>query len=209
IIFDNRGIGESTVASYDAPITIELMAQDTIELVKHLGIKRFNLFGGSMGGMIALCVALNIPSDLMLEKLIISASTAGITGRTNTKAYYKNEQLCKLPEINLPKSIQEQKDELLNSDEKYLVKYLLEHPDKLDKIAEIFVNTNTKRPFEIFKRQWEAIKQHNVVSRIQNIKVPTLIIHGEADEVIPIQDGELLDREIPKTKFHRIPDVGH
>lgn len=57
IVFDNRGIGESTVASYFEPITIELMAQDTIELVKHLGIKRFNLFGGSMGGRIALCVA--------------------------------------------------------------------------------------------------------------------------------------------------------
>ncbi|CAG8823088.1 5402_t:CDS:2, partial [Racocetra persica] len=73
IVFDNRGIGESTVASYDDPITIELMAQDTIELIKHLGIKRFNLCGGSMGGNIALCTALNVPSDLKLEKLIIGS----------------------------------------------------------------------------------------------------------------------------------------
>ncbi|CAG8617152.1 369_t:CDS:2, partial [Racocetra persica] len=206
IVFDNRGIGESTVASYYDPITIELMAQDTIELIKHLEIKRFNLFGGSMG-MIALCVALNIPSDLKLEKLIIGFSTARV--RPDSRWYQDAEQLYKLPELSFPKDIQKQKDLLLNSYEKYTVRYLLEHPDKLDKIVEIMVNTNTKRPFEIIKRQWEGAKQCNLVSRLHTIKVPTLIIHGEADEVTPIQDGEILDREIPNTQFYRIPNAEH
>ena len=43
-------MGESSVRSLDDPITHDLMAQDTIALVKHLGIKRFNLLGLSMGG---------------------------------------------------------------------------------------------------------------------------------------------------------------
>ncbi|CAG8542460.1 29387_t:CDS:10 [Gigaspora margarita] len=209
IIFDNRGIGESTVASYDDPITIELMAKDTIELVKHFGIKRFNLFGVSMGGMIALCVALNVPPDLKLEKLVIGAGFAQI--KSYLKKYQEIEELCKLPEMNHPKSIQEQKNMLLSS-ENDLAKYFFKHPDeldKLDKIAEIIFKTNDKRPIEIYKRQWEAIKQCNLVSRLQTIKVPTLIIHGEDDELIPIQEGELLDREIPNTQFYRIPNVGH
>jgi len=108
ILFDNHGMGESSVISSDT-ISIDLIVQDTITLVKYLGIKQFNLLGWSMGGKIwnlniqcpfndrlwltivkfpftcififififldhiALCVTLNIPSDLRLEKLIIYA----------------------------------------------------------------------------------------------------------------------------------------
>ncbi|CAG8460518.1 866_t:CDS:2 [Cetraspora pellucida] len=200
ITFDNRGIGESTVASYESPITIELMAQDTIELIRHLGIKRFNLYGASMGGNIALCVALNVPSDLKLEKLIIGSGFARF--KTDTKSYEIAEQIYNLPKMEYPKTIHEQKAMLLTS-EKDLTDYLLEHPDKFDKIAEIMLKTNANQ------RQWEAIKQSDLISRLQEIKVPTLIIHGEVDEIVPIDAAELLNREIPNTKFHRIPKVGH
>ncbi|CAG8760229.1 34866_t:CDS:2, partial [Racocetra persica] len=202
IVFDNRGIGESTVSSYDDPITIELMAQDTIELIRHLGIKRFNLFGGSMGGNIALCAALNVPSDLKLEKLIIGASFARI--KTDHKLYQSLDQLYKLPNMGYPKTIQEQRDMLLKSD-KDAADYLLKHPDKFDKIAEIIFNTNT----EICKRQWEAVKQFDVVSRLQEIKVPTLIVHGEVDDVVPIEEAELIAREIPNAQLYKIPNTGH
>ncbi|CAG8460500.1 865_t:CDS:2 [Cetraspora pellucida] len=185
LIFDNRGIGESTVASYDDPITIELMAQDTIELIRHLEIKRFNLFGGSMGGNIALCIALNVPSDIKLEKLIIGATFARI--RPDLKLYQSLERLYKLPNMGHPKTIQEQKDILLKSD-KDIVNYQLKHPDKFDKIAEIIFD---------------------IVSRLQEIKVPTLIIHGEIDDVVPIGEGELLAREIPNAQFYKIPKTGH
>ncbi|CAG8830639.1 7587_t:CDS:2, partial [Gigaspora rosea] len=49
IVFDNRGMGESSVVSQYDPISLDLMAQDTIALIKHLGIKRFNLLGWSSG----------------------------------------------------------------------------------------------------------------------------------------------------------------
>ncbi|CAG8536235.1 12737_t:CDS:2 [Racocetra fulgida] len=102
-----------------------------------------------------------------------------------------------------PKTIQEQKDTLLKI-EKCLTDYLLEHPDKFNKVAEIILSTNANRPFEIL-----TVKQTDLVSRLQEIKVPTLIIHGEIDEIVPIESAELLDREIPNTQFHKIPDVGH
>ncbi|CAG8708493.1 17466_t:CDS:2, partial [Gigaspora rosea] len=149
------------------------------------------------------------PSDLKLEKLIISAGSAQASA--GSKTYQELEQLCKSTEFTLPKTIQGQKDMLLYSS-KDLARYFLEHPDeidKLDKFAEIIVKTNNKRPFEIFKLQWEAIKHFNIVSKLNTIKVPTLIIHGEDDEVVPIQEGELIDREIPNTQFYRIPNVGH
>ena len=53
------------------------------------------------------------------------------------------------------------------------------------------------------------MKQFDIVSKLQTIKVPTLIIHGEVDKLVSIQEGELLAREIPDTIFVRIPKVGH
>ncbi|KAF0462070.1 alpha/beta hydrolase [Gigaspora margarita] len=202
IVFDNRGIGESTVVSQSDPITIELMAQDTTEFIKHLGIKKFNLFGGSMGGHIALHIALNIPPDLKLEKLVVGC---GFARHPNIE---QADKFFQLPEMNFPKTVQEQKDWLLKSEKSY-ADYLLEHPDKFDKIAEYLVSTNDIRPFEICKRQWEAVKKSDLTSRLHMIKVPTLIIHGEADELVPIKEAELLDREIPNTQLYRIPKVGH
>ncbi|RIA88507.1 Alpha/Beta hydrolase protein [Glomus cerebriforme] len=204
ILLDNRGIGESSVISSDDPISIDLMAQDIIALVKHLGIKRFNLLGWSMGGLIATFIALDVPSDLKLEKLVLIACTVQPIVNPSFETLYN------LPEFDFPKSIQEQRDAIPKKFEKNCVDYLLEHPDKFDKFAEIMFNT--RRPFEIFKRQWEAIKianNGNFVSKLSTIKVPTLLIHGEADESVSIEDSELLDREIPNTKFLRIPKAGH
>ncbi|CAJ0767251.1 19283_t:CDS:2, partial [Entrophospora sp. SA101] len=145
IVFDNRGNGESSVPSSKDPISIDLMARDTIALVKHLGIKQFNLLGWSMG------------------------------------ANQIFEDFYNLPELDPPKSVQEQKDMITAT----FSDYLLEHPDKLDKLAKL----NIHRPFEIYTQ--------------------TLLVHGEADDIVPIRESELLEREIPGAQFYRIPKVRH
>ncbi|KAF0561598.1 alpha/beta hydrolase [Gigaspora margarita] len=202
IIFDNRGMGESSVVSPYDPISMDLMAQDTIALVKHLGFKRFNLLGWSMGGRIAVHVASNIPSELELEKLIICSSSP----RPSTSSYFEN--LYNLPKPpDPPKNIQELKDEIIKTFEKSFVDYMVQHPDVFDKYAEIQFTSNC--PFEIFKRQWEAIKKAHVVSKLKVIKVPTLLIHGEADLVNSIKESEVFAREIANSKFIPIPKAGH
>ncbi|CAG8652883.1 12792_t:CDS:2, partial [Gigaspora rosea] len=205
IIFDNRGMGESNVVSPYDPISIDLMAQDTIALVKHLGFKRFNLLGWSMGGRIALHVASDIPSELELEKLIICSSST----RPPTTSYFEN--LYNLPKPpDPPKNIQGLKDEIMKifeKFEKYFVDYMIQHPDVFDKFAEIQFKSNC--PFEIFKRQWEAIKKADTLSKLKAIKVPTLLIHGEADQVNSIKESEVIAREIANSKFIPIPKVGH
>ncbi|CAG8533273.1 3822_t:CDS:2 [Paraglomus occultum] len=200
IVLDNRGIGESTVASETDPCSIELMAQDIIALIKHLAITKFNLLGWSMGGQIALCVALNIPPTLKLEKLIVCASWVHVSNASFDNLYH-------LPKWDYPKSLQEQRKEITVLFEKNFIDYLLKKPETFDKLTEVLFNS--RRPFEMFKRQWEAIKQSNFASKLHMIKVPTLIIHGEIDKLVSIQEGELLANEIPDAIFVRIPKVGH
>src|SRR6478752_9819864 len=59
LAFDNRGIGESEVPDY--PYTTPMLARDAIGLMKHLGIDNARVFGKSLGGAIAQCVALEAP----------------------------------------------------------------------------------------------------------------------------------------------------
>ncbi|CAG8808166.1 10795_t:CDS:2, partial [Racocetra persica] len=108
---------------------------------------------------------------------------------------------------DLPKNIQEQKDFFMRTYDKNFTDYMVEHPDIFDKYAEIEVTANY--PFEIFRRQWEAVKETNILPISKTIKVPTLLIHGEDDNVIPIKESELLACEIPNNKFILIPQAGH
>ncbi|RIB30054.1 Alpha/Beta hydrolase protein [Gigaspora rosea] len=108
------------------------MAEDTIALIRHLKIKRFNLLGWSMGGRIAVYFASNPPQDIELEKLIICSRFQKI---------FKNKKIIL---------------------EKHLKKVLL-------------------------KRQWEAIKEAEILSKLQKITVPTLIIHGKTDGAVSIK----------------------
>ena len=72
IVFDNRDSGKSSRCS--ANYTTESMAQDTLGLMDHLGIKQAHLLGTSMGGMIAQHVALMAPERL--KSLILAGTTS-------------------------------------------------------------------------------------------------------------------------------------
>ncbi|CAG8746438.1 40300_t:CDS:2 [Gigaspora margarita] len=207
IVFDNRGIGESTVASPNDPITLELLAQDTIGLIKHLGIKKFNLLGEAMA-RIGVLLSLNLSSDLKLEKLIIVNSAPRID--TNSKVVQAVEKLYQSSTLNFSKTVQEQKDEFLKGEhDPILAKYLLEHPDKLEQIAEIAINLAPRRPLEIVKRQWEANKSCDLTPRLKEIQTPTLIIHGESNTTVPIENAEIFNREIPNSELIKVPNAGH
>ncbi|CAG8640598.1 13913_t:CDS:1, partial [Gigaspora rosea] len=58
-------------------------------------------------------------------------------------------------------------------------------------------------------RQWEALKETNILSKSKTIKASTLLIHCEGDGMVPIKESEILARKIPNNKFISIPKGGH
>ena len=74
LVFDNRGAGRTDKP--DIPYSIEMMAEDTAELMKALAIERASLLGISMGGKIALALALRYPGRV--EKLILVSTSARV-----------------------------------------------------------------------------------------------------------------------------------
>src|SRR4051794_38668945 len=69
ITFDNRGVGASSGAT---PRTIEEMASDAVTLIRALGVDQVDLFGFSMGGMIAQVIAQQEPR--LVRKLILAGT---------------------------------------------------------------------------------------------------------------------------------------
>ncbi|CAG8633385.1 19195_t:CDS:2, partial [Gigaspora rosea] len=190
-------MGESNVVSPYDPISMDLMAQDTIALVKHLGFKRFNFLGWSMGGRIALHVTSDIPSELELEKLIICSSST----RPSTTSYFEN--LYNLPKPpDPPKNILELKDEIMKIFEK-IEKYF---DDYMFNIQTYLINLQKYNLQLIVHLRFSVA---DILSKLKAIKIPTLLIHGEVDQVNLIKESEVIAREIANSKFIPIPKVGH
>src|SRR5213080_2719915 len=72
LAFDNRGAGRTDKP--DAPYSIETMAHDTAGLMQALGIEQAHILGISMGGRIALALALRQPKRV--KKLILVSTSA-------------------------------------------------------------------------------------------------------------------------------------
>lgn len=77
LAFDNRGAGRTDKP--DIPYTIEMMAHDTAGLMQALGIRQANVLGTSLGGRIALALALDYPE--LVKKLVLVSTSARVAGR--------------------------------------------------------------------------------------------------------------------------------
>src|SRR5204862_2562611 len=69
VTFDNRGVGAS---SGSTPTTIEGMARDAVTFIRALGLDQVDLFGFSMGGMIAQVIAQHEPQ--LVRKVILAGT---------------------------------------------------------------------------------------------------------------------------------------
>ncbi|CDZ77544.1 Putative non-heme bromoperoxidase BpoC [Legionella massiliensis] len=79
LVFDNRAVGQTT--DDGALFSLDDMAQDTMALIEHLGLKRPHILGQSMGGAIAQIIAKKYPDKI--GKLIILNSTGKFNRRTD------------------------------------------------------------------------------------------------------------------------------
>lgn len=196
IAFDNRGSGRSDAP--EAAYSMAEFAEDALGLLTHLGIERAHVYGVSMGGMIAQHIALRAPRRVL--SVVLGCTTPG--GQHATPA---PEQVVAslLKSSTLP--IEQAFD--LTLPILYSDAFAAAHR------AELYERALQNAPLRAgeagVKGQLAAIQGHDTYAQLPEIAVPTLVLHGDADELVPTANGRLLAERIPGAKLTLYPGARH
>jgi pimeloyl-ACP methyl ester carboxylesterase len=197
IALDHRDTGDSDPSP--TPYTTADQADDTASVLKALGIARAHMIGISMGGFIALELALRHPQ--MVDRLVLTSTSAG--GPTHVQPGPEVSAMLMRDRNGI------EIGELAKQNYKLIMApgYCESHPDDWERIAE---NARYRpQTMEMYLRQLQACMGHNVSDRLSEIKAPTLVVHGDVDPLIPPDNGRYLAAHIPGAKLIMYHNVGH
>jgi pimeloyl-ACP methyl ester carboxylesterase len=220
IRFDNRDIGKTTWLVNEpvpsvwrllgsslfnkkvgAPYLLNDMADDTLGLMDALELEKAHIVGASMGGMIAQCMALKSPNRILSLTSIMS--TTGDRSLPQAKKSVSAKLLKPLPK------------DLEGYVEQNLATWKVLHGDhyRFDK----------ERIEQRIRKAWErgfnpngVVRQLSAIldspDRTQSLKkleTPSLIIHGDADALVPVECGIATAKALPNSTLKVLKGMGH
>src|SRR5436190_20751444 len=198
ITFDNRGVGAS---SGSTPTTIEKMARDAVTFIGALGLERVDLFGFSMGGMIAQVIAQEEPQ--LVRKLILAG-----TGPAGGEGIDKVTRITYLDTARGLLTRQDPKQFLFftrtpngrRAGTEFLAR-LEERTSDRDKAISV----------GSFRAQLKAIHRwgQQEPADLSSIHQPVLVVNGDSDRMVPSKNTVDLDRRLPNSQLVLYPDAGH
>jgi 3-oxoadipate enol-lactonase len=193
ILFDNRGMGRSSVPR--GLYSIPRMARDAYIVLGAAGESAAHVVGASMGGMIAQELALRHP-EAVRSLLLGCTSHSGLFGRW--------------PDFScVPRSVQWSTATRIER-ERSLRKLLYADTTPLDRIEEdMEIRCACQWCKKGFVSQLAGILMWSSYRRLPRIRVPTLVVHGDQDRLVPAENGRAVARRIPGAVFRLVPDAGH
>ena len=196
--FDNRGVGAS---SGSTPTTIEEMARDAVSFIRALGFDQVDLFGFSMGGMIAQVIAQEEP---WLVRKMILAGTGPAGG----------DGIDKVTRISL---LDTARGLLTRRDPKEFL-FFTRTPNgrgaAKEFLARLEERTNDRDEaisVGAFRAQLKAIHRwgQQKPADLSSIHHPVLVMNGESDKMVPTKNTVDLDRRLRNSRLVVYPDAGH
>jgi 3-oxoadipate enol-lactonase len=197
IRIDNRGTGWSR--EMPSPFRIADLADDAAAVIKGLGSESATVVGLSMGGMIAQELALRHPSRV--ARLIILASRPPAPRHIAMDVHLAARLMGRLPPEPLPDVLRRIWGECCGPG------FAAEHPEALDEMVEQILIRPTPRVF--LMAQARAIAGWAGAERLKSLAVPTTIVHGEEDRLMPVGNGIRLAQLIPGARYVELGGVGH
>ncbi|HSV70012.1 MAG TPA: alpha/beta hydrolase [Methylibium sp.] len=198
ITFDNRGVG----ASSGAPAaSMEEMARDAITFIEAMGLDQVDLFGFSMGGMIAQEIVLMKPQ--LVRRMIITG-----TGPAGGEGIGSVARVTYLDMIRGWLTGQDPKQFLfftrtppgIRAGKAFLLRLKERSEDRDKKITVAALQAQLKA-----LRRWGA-KSPADLSRVQH---PVLVANGDSDRMVPSKNTYDLARRLPNSELVIYPDSGH
>jgi 3-oxoadipate enol-lactonase len=195
VIFDNRDVGQSSMASEQ--YEIRDMAQDALALADALELDSFHLLGYSMGGAISQELAFAAPERVRTLTLAVTYAATGNWGRTFSRVWGGRRQRA---------SREEHIDELMLLT---LSEEFFENEEMVGFTREMMLSDPNPQPPEAFARQLEASRRHNSLDRLGSLDMPVHVIGCEYDILVPIWKQRELAELIPDAKLTVIDRAAH
>ncbi len=186
----------------NSPYSVRDMAHDAVGVLDALKVEKAHVVGVSMGGMIAQRVALAAPDRCLSLTSIMS--TSGARGLPEARPGVLRALLGRPASTALP--------DIVN----FYVKLLktIESPAYPQPEAEVRerILLGTRRsyhPVGTARQTLAIVADHTRASELRRITVPTLVLHGKADPLIPFACGEDTAKRIPGATLVGIEGMGH
>lgn len=220
IRFDNRDIGHSSRCShlgkpsllklgahryfktpFQAAYTLDDMTKDVIHLMDHLHLKSAHVIGVSMGGMIAQLLALNYPKRVKTLTAVMSSTGDPKLMRPEMKVLFtilKPQAKTRSQHI-----------------EQTLAMWKVLHGDCFPFPEHQYRETITLAyergisPGGVLRQMAAITASPDRTPRLSSLTLPSLIIHGDTDNLLRVKNGIALTEAIPGSHLHIIKGMGH
>ena len=196
VFYDRRACGKSDAPTggYDIPNS----AKDLHELLAHLGIGRAHILGSSAGGPIATQFALDYPEateSLLLINTMSYSEEAQREVRRQELQRLKERVAAVGRQAAVEQAIADRFPQLATDDPERFARIAAENLERVDGI-------------EATHQAYVDIGD-SLESRLDELKMPTLVVHGDADSRIPVECGRSLAAGIANAELHVIPGAEH
>ena len=200
VTFDNRGVGQSDKPA--GPYTAQMLAADTADLLDALNIEKAVILGHSMGGFIAQSMALDFPQRV--EKLILCSTNFGGPHHVPVTP----EAMKVLADVT--------SDPLTRFKNGLSVSTAPGWAEKNPGMIEEWIKWRVANPIEPAHYQAQMAIGLSLMpeaaafeDKLPRLNVPTLILFGAHDKVVPPANADLLAQKIAGSQVVIFPDAGH
>jgi 3-oxoadipate enol-lactonase len=190
IRYDHPGHGSSPIP--DAPVTVESLAGDIVDLLDALELERVSFCGLSLGGMVGMALALRAPERL--DRLVLCC-TAAYLGPVD--GWYERARVVRARATSaIAAAVVERW---------FTERFRDESPATVARFRAMLEGISP----EGYAVCCEAIGQWDARSDVNAIRTPTLVIAGADDVATPPEDGAFLAESIPGAELTVLPGCAH
>jgi 3-oxoadipate enol-lactonase len=189
VTLDWRGTGDSDAPP--GPYSTQGFAEDAIAVLDHLGIERTDVYGTSMGGRVAQWIAVTHPHRV--RRLVLGCTSPGGAHAVERSAAVRRALADPDPAAA--------RHALL--DLMYTPEWLAQHPEPYWTLGDPTMPRLARHQHLL------ASNGHDAWHVLPRIAAPTLVLHGDRDELNPTANAPLLADRIPGARLHLIAGARH
>ncbi len=196
LTYDHAGVGRS--ARLRAQFSTASMAADALGILDAAGVSRAHVYGTSLGGLVAQQLATRYPDRV--RSLVLGATHPG-----SARAQPPEREVISF--LRRRPTLPAREAAWAFVPYNYGARCRRHHLDRI--VQDIARRLEFPYARAAYRAQLFAGATHDAFLALRRLTVPTLVVHGRDDRVIPAANAELLAGAIPEAELHLLDETGH